>query len=369
MNSARFALRLLAYLAFHRFRLVLLLAALVFAAMAYDKKSRAVPDWRKYGPTPPKIEVFRSEESIKRTEIINRAVQMLEQKKFQELDALAAELRNSKSMEPDGRWNLSTFYEAVALLPVNTPNFEWEAHLSRLGAWTNAIPNSPTAPVALAYSWVEFAWKARGTGWGNSVSSQMWELFFERVQRAQAILKTVHEDSLACPEYYHVLQRIALAESWDRSEVDKLFVRAVQREPAFTGFYLARANYLLPRWHGAAGEWQSFAAESADKIGGSEGDMLYARIIWFLWNYPIVQQDAFFKQFPETRDRTLKGLAAIHHRYPDSLTFTSQYCRFVGALEYRDLTRHLLEKLNGRVELTVWERESRYVDYYKWAHY
>jgi len=47
-------------------------------------------------------------------------------------------------------------------------------------------------------------------------------------------------------------------------------------------YYFRMAIMLMPRWYGEEGELERFCQDAADHIGGINGDILYARILWFL---------------------------------------------------------------------------------------
>jgi hypothetical protein len=68
----------------------------------------------------------------------------------------------------------------------------------------------------------------------------------------------------------------------NKLDFDGLFEAAIAAEPSYTTFYFRKAWYLLPWWNGQEGDWEHFALASADKVGGKEGDILYARIILFM---------------------------------------------------------------------------------------
>jgi hypothetical protein len=368
MNKFPRNFRLLCGLSLRMFWRVLLVCALVLAAKVYHDKKTEAPDWKRFGPMPPKVTITESAERLEQKEIQRRALRLLRDKNYSELETMAAEFRKSKAMFPDGVWKLAIFYNGVAEIPEETSNFEWEDHLSTLKSWSEALPKSPTAPVALARSWSSFAWKARGSDFANTVSKQMHELFEERISRAHKILLQMPDDVERCPGYYNIMQRIALAQSWERELVDKLFETAIKAEPTYTSFYFAQLYHLMPQWYGKKGEWLTFAKTAADRVGGEEGDILYARMIANVWGFPYAPAK-FFDQFPETRERTNEGFARLRKRYPDSLQISSQYCRLAGALQNLDMTKILLIQIDGRVDLTVWDRTEQYVNYYKWANY
>jgi hypothetical protein len=52
----------------------------------------------------------------------------------------------------------------------------------------------------------------------------------------------------------------------------------IKFESGYYYLYMQYANYLLPKWHGKAGDASNFARTSADDVGGDAGDILYFQI-------------------------------------------------------------------------------------------
>ena len=75
-----------------------------------------------------------------------------------------------------------------------------------------------------------------------------------------------------------IMQRVALAETWDLPREQALFAQAVAFEPSYYYYYRQHAHYLEPQWYGAEGDAQRFAAQAADAVGGPKGDILYFQI-------------------------------------------------------------------------------------------
>jgi hypothetical protein len=94
-------------------------------------------------------------------------------------------------------------------------------------------------------------------------------------------LMEVKDISPSCPGWLAAFQRIALS-GWPPQAYEKLFKAAIAGEPTYNMYYFRKAWHLMPRWFGKPGEWEEFATASANKTGGEAGDVLYARIVWFL---------------------------------------------------------------------------------------
>src|SRR5215471_1568415 len=80
------------------------------------------------------------------------------QERFADLERIATAGRMQKTRFAGGGWKLYTFYVALNA-PANREkavDSDWEGHLLKLKRWISAQPNSITAPVALADSYLNY---------------------------------------------------------------------------------------------------------------------------------------------------------------------------------------------------------------------
>lgn len=193
-----------------------------------------------------------------------------------ELDAIADQLRSQRSRVTGGGWQLRIFYDTVSPAGwLTMTDAAWEAQIAKLQDWMKQRPASPTPRIALADAYLRYAWKARGNGYADTVTQEGWKLFGERVQQARSTLEEATKISGSDPEWYRAMQTVALAQGWNRAQVDALVNAALSSEPGYFYFARAEANYLLPKWYGKPGDTEQFAARVADRIGGQEGDADY----------------------------------------------------------------------------------------------
>jgi hypothetical protein len=266
--------------------------------------------------------------------IRNQALSLLATKDYDKLDALAAKLRASKECSADGVWQLASVYDGLA--PLNSaPDTAWDDRVMALGAWAAARPESITARVAWADVLVAYAWKARGGGEVNTVTTEGWRLFFQRLGQAVTILNAARSLNEQCPEYWSTLMRAALGLQVKRLQFDGIFDEAIKSEPGYETYYYRRAIYLLPRWYGREGEWESDLARQADKLGGENGDVLYAQVVWNL------NQLYFVTPFPDGNlswKRVDHGFEIIEKHFPDVLE--ARYERaYLASLDQNALVR------------------------------
>jgi len=275
----------------------------------YDQAAKLKPD---LAPVP---NLARIHDAIATNEIARQALTLLEATNYDKLDDLAAKLRSSKERYADGVWKLVCVYEG--LVPSNrAPDEDWETRLSAIGRWAIARPESITARLAWANVLVAYAWKARGGGEVDTVSKEGWRLFGKRLIEAARVLKDAKALKEQCPLYWRVLMIDALGLQVDKTRFNAIFDEAIKAEPDCEGYYYRRAIYLLPQWYGSKGEWQSDLTKSADKIGGENGDMLYAQVVWNM--HQSYDMNPFWED-PQSWMRVNKGFEVIEKRFPDSL--------------------------------------------------
>jgi len=175
-------------------------------------------------------------------------------------------------------WKLHEFYWAIANFQGHPTHQDWEDRLKLVQRWVDTTPDSITARVTLAELYVGYAWDARGNDTSDTVTNSGWNLMAQRLEKAKTILDQASALPAKCPEWYFAMQDIALGQGWDRPKADDLLHRATAFEPDYYYYYRQHAFYLMPQWNGEDGDAAKFAAQSADRIGGEAGDILYFQI-------------------------------------------------------------------------------------------
>ena len=272
---------------------------------------------------------------------------------FAELDRIAAQLRSSKVQCANGTWHLRSFYEGFAMLSDYLPESAWTDRIATFQAWISQYPDSITPRVALAAVWKEWAWRARGGTYASDVPRKGWQLFEERLNEAAKVLAEARDLEEKCPVWWSVSQQVALGQGWDRARYDRLFYDAIYFEPLYTGFYTNRNNYLLPRWFGRPGECAAFAEEAANKLGGDEGDILYARLVWGLHATGVLRNGSIVEAAGASWPRVRRGLEAILRRQPNSIAAMSELCYLSGQHGEHERMRQLFVQIGPFVDTTM----------------
>jgi len=308
--------------------------------------------------------VVDSDETKEGNGIRKQAAALLQARDYDELEALAQDYRTNREMFSDGRVKLGCVYDGVVDMNESASEGSWKARIQELDLWLKAKPESPTAPVALAKEWIDFAWKARGHGYAGTVKDRAWKLFGERTDQAHAILAEAAKLPVKCPVYWSAMQSLAVNEGWAKEEYERLFQEAVRENPGYWPYYYSKAIYLMQRWYGEPGEWEKFAESAGNKLGGDDGDMLYTRIV-------CSQRDlnVYTNIYTETQiswDRTKHGFELLHEQYPDSLWITSEYCLALGMNAEKEPAKKLFPEMKGQVDLTVWITDEFYQHFREW---
>lgn len=302
-----------------------------------------------------------SEENADQEKLCERTKSLFRQRDFNALDKLAHELREAKQILPNGAWALRSFYSGVEAISDDAPDDQWESLLGTLKEWIKTKPESITPRVALAEVLVSYAWKARGTDYADTITEKGAKLMEERLAMAHSSLGEARKLEEKCPRWWPAAQDAALGEGMEMDAYDKLCEEGLSVYPENQIIYLYKAYFLQPRWYGEEGQWEKFAADSAEKIGGKEGDILYARIIWYL------DGKHFFRNiFSDSKvrwERVKRSFDALLSKYPDSLGVMSEFARLACNAADWAKARELFLRIGGRVDSAVWSKTEDFLRY------
>jgi Domain of unknown function (DUF4034) len=228
----------------------------------------------------------------------------------------------------------------------------WQLHETIHREWIAAFPQSITARVAYAQFMVAYAWQARGSDYADKVTEEGWRLFRERLAAARGIL----EDSRTlapCPVWWQARLRVALGQGEKNADYEALFQQAKRAEPRFFYHDLSLAYYLLPRWHGEAGDWEAAAEREIGRPDGL-GHESYARVV--------IEQARFYGNvFEETNAswrKTKKGFEEMRDRYSDSVQILNIYCRLACFAGDREQAAKLFALIGEHPTSNCWRKKG-----------
>ncbi len=275
--------------------------------------------------------------------------------RYTDLDALAQQLQAQRSRFVGGAWRLHVFFGTLSSPGSATAtDAAWTAHIAKLEQWAGSSPRSPTPRIALAQTYLRFAWKARGHGYSNTVTPEGWALFRGRVSAARSTLEQSAVLAQNSPHWYLQMQGVAIDQQWDRAAFDALAERALAHEPGYQYFAISESNYLLPKWYGKSGDTELYAAQVADRIGGIEGDAVYFQIAAAINCCKGTQAPAL--SWP----RVQQGFAAVESAY-GSTNYERNVMAYL-ALGSGDAAtaRQLFARIGNDWSESVWKRKAAF---------
>lgn len=206
--------------------------------------------------------------------------------------------------------DLLVFFKS--LLPKESEADEvWQKRLAELEAWCSETPESKAAPLARATFYNAYALKGRTREIAANVTADGWRFFEERRAAAMSQLKEA-APRLESEIHYHYLLVLIQAPDVKAHESAGEHVRIVAKQaPGYWPVYDALSTYLQVRWGTEPNALPDFAKESADALGGEDGDILYARIM----DYAAYSEGAMFRVYYDTdADRIARGYDARLNR-------------------------------------------------------
>ncbi len=286
---------------------------------------------------------------------------MFDEKRFDELEKLAAELRADKSLFRDGSWKIRQFYISLERSD-DEPDKAWKATGQIHQEWIKAKPASITAQVAYANFFVNYAWFVRGSGYASSVSERENFSFEKRLDSALEILKTSRAFPEKDPMWWNVALTTALGQAWPKKAFDQLVDEAVAFEPTYQRHDYQRAYSLLPRWYGEPGDWEAYAMKAAERKGGL-GAEVYARIVINLRPF----HGQIFRESKASWPKTKEGLQQLRRKYPDSLEFINEGALLATMASDQVYAKEMFDLLGDTYLPSVFPKPASFAHYRHWA--
>jgi hypothetical protein len=280
--------------------------------------------------------------------------QLLKQERLADIERVANAAQVGKTRFAGGAWKLRNVFEGLdSPRPGHPTQDDWQQHMALLERWEKQDPRSLTVRIALAESYVSYAWDARGTGVSDSVSDSGWKLFGERIAQARSILDGIAATDRKSPDWFVAMQLVAQGQSWDLPEETALFQQAIALEPGYQYYYRVFANYLLPQWHGEDRDASRFAEEAANRRGGDAGDLLYFQIAE---GNICACEDPEFAHF--SWPRLQKGFAVLEKQYGPSLLVVNSFALMASKSGDWIAADPAFKRIGDNWDKDVWRTEA-----------
>lgn len=279
-------------------------------------------------------------------------------KDYEALETKLSAILKEKKKDKDGHSLLgdaySRFYNAT------DAEHSMETVLAQFEDWLKSKPSSHFANAAIGMFCMDYAYHARGTGWGNTVTEEGRRLYRERLLKARDYLEKAYMTDPTDPLVPSHLIGVATGLGMDSTEVEKQFRRAIEADKSEFAAYDAKLNYLKPKWHGSEKQMFSFARETARNApSDSLAPLLLAKAHWEM--SAITGNKDYFKK-PEVWDEVKSVYTTICRRFPESSERHNWFARTAYLAGDFDTARQELAIIKDDWLEGVW---PSYVDFTK----
>lgn len=296
--------------------------------------------------------------------VIKDAFEALNTENFQRLEQEAGKAGKEKTRLAGGYWKIRNIYHGLSS-PINDTDEEWTKHLERLNRWKEQFPQSITARVALAESWISYAWEARGDGYVNTVSAAEWRLFEERLNFAEKELLEAKNLEERCPQLYSSMLVLARAQGRDLAEYDAIYRQAIKFDPHYYPYALQKATYLLPRWHGEPGDWEAFVNQVSGEFGGTEGLIIYYLIVS---DYIRDYKDPVYDKSKLSMEKAKQGFYALKKTYGADRQTLNEFAKFACRINDFPAADEAFEEIGDDWMEGVWNSREMFDRYKNLSH-
>lgn len=287
--------------------------------------------------------------------------QLFMAKDFNAIEKIADEARSKKERLTGGYWKLDSIYIALSDIYAEYPNQEvtdemWKNRIKMLVQWKEDSPESITARVALAESYIAYGWFARGTGYMNTVSQENRVLLQQRLDAAENELLDAAKLKTKCPRWYRTMLFLGMATGWSSDEFNQLFEEAINFEPNYLQFYLVKSENLTPKWNGSVENWATFINELPSQLSTlktDEADIIYFTVVVNKLKDTSIQ----FNYGALSRDRMKKGFADMEKKYGVDNLRLNQYASYTILVRDFPAANAVFKRIGNDWNPEVWSNE------------
>ncbi len=189
-------------------------------------------------------------------------VVMLQKKNFESLEENLGTLLREKKKDKDGCSLLRQAYRKLCEQPDVKREFEFVKWINYFRDWLNRNNSSHFASACMGDLHIQYAWHARGSGWGSTVTNEGDRLLRERLLAARDYLEKAYSLDPSDPIVPAMLITVAMGLGSKYEEVEKQFQRAVGADSSEYAAYSSKLNYLMPKWYGSRDQMFLFASKA-----------------------------------------------------------------------------------------------------------
>jgi hypothetical protein len=139
--------------------------------------------------------------------------------------------------------------------------FDQETYQRIEGPLFKHYPRSAAPYFVKGQFYLNYAWKARGSGSSDRVTPEGWKLFGERLAIAKPAFEKAWQLDASDPQPPTQMIRVATDAQMGREEMELWFQRAMQAKSNNWDACNNKLRYLYPQWYSSNGEMLQFGRE------------------------------------------------------------------------------------------------------------
>ena len=245
--------------------------------------------------------------------------------KFDVLEKLAEEFRETKSRFAGGRKKLKSVYNGIRRGFGDISKDNIAQTIMVIKKWGEQYPSSVAQKTALIQANIDMAWFYRQGGWAKSVSQEGYKKFNEYMLTAYRLAKETMKGPINDPNFYTLLLDIGRALDLPREEQMHYLEQSIRLDSAYYPSYQSFAFGLLPRWGGEEEDVQEFAQWITEKTQKYLGFEEYVNIAMYLKQFV---GDELLTRFGFSWDRLRNGFETMYAQYPSGEYTLHSYAWF-----------------------------------------
>lgn len=307
-----------------------------------------------------------------RTEVIEwgtKLAELIDQSDFWMLEGELAEAEATERWTLEGLPAAMVFHQVIdAQLEFDRKEFE-ERNVGILEAWKQEYPSSPAPRALLARLYLARALRGEEVadeGLDASSTTEHVGKYFE--QAAEVLMKAGQEVVVMDFELVRIALEMTLRTPASDKERRTILMSVAELQPENITLYWSYLHSLFPRWNGSGEAYAGFCQKMYERLEGSEGEILYARMA----GYALESGDPakLLSEAPFDAGRIHRGYRQAFARFPVSRAIAREYYGVSRATKNKAGQDWIFEQVSreagvdvgaeGRREL--WVRLGRDVD-------
>lgn len=274
---------------------------------------------------------------------------LVEKSKFENIERIAARLREEGTQAADGRSLYPIFYHAIATNIEARP-----APDEVLREWRRSLPNSSLAAALAAERLYHAAWEARGEGFANTVKPEQWARFFELVEKTDRTLENARKYSMRDPAWHRIKIMVSFDLSHGRRSYEQSLKNAVTGTRYNHSLYFSAVGQFTPKWGGSWRQVDEFARLAAGMTRDRDGDAFYARVYWYVAQSEYMPTGSIFKDTEVSWPLMKRGFEDLIARYPHSAWNLNAFAGFACVAGDDQTLRSLWPKIGAFLIPRAW---------------